>query len=47
MTNHVNEYTPLIGSYHISINLDGTTHENAEGAYLSWGKALAGFVPRC
>jgi hypothetical protein len=44
-SNHVDEYEPLIGSYHIGINGDGMTNDNAESFFTSWDNALAGFVP--
>lgn len=44
-SNHVDEYEPLIGSFHVGINGDGMTDQNAESFFPSWDHALAGFVP--
>eukprot|EP01051_Picozoa_sp_SAG22_P018814 SAG22_NODE_3282_length_1806_cov_2.055653_2_plen_456_part_00 len=45
-SHHVDEYTPLIGSYHIGINGDGLSMPgSAEGFYTQWDGALRGFVP--
>ena len=45
-SNHVDDFEPQIGSYHIGINGDGLRMPgSAEAMYTQWDGALGGFVP--